>query len=64
MIHGDNGKKTNWFLNRSEIKNLTEILNFQSEKDKGYTVWESLVINFNYESGLEFDEIKKNKSDI
>ncbi|MDE5621122.1 MAG: hypothetical protein K2I80_11520 [Ruminococcus sp.] len=63
VIHGNNGKKKNWFLDRSEIKNLTEILNFQSEKDKGYTVWESLVINFNYESGLEFDKIKKNKSD-
>lgn len=61
VIHKNNGKKKNWFLDRSEIKNLTEIL--KSETYNGYTVWESLVMRFNYESGFEFDEIKKNKSD-
>ncbi|MCM1507803.1 MAG: hypothetical protein NC177_11815 [Ruminococcus flavefaciens] len=62
VIHRNRGKKENWFLNRRERKQLIEILKSSSKKDIGYTVWQSLILNFNYETGLEYDDTKNNTS--
>lgn len=62
VIHHNKGEKKNWFLNTCERKQLIEILNSPSERDDGNTIWQSLILNFNYETGLDFKETKKNKS--
>lgn len=63
VIHNNNGRKTIWFPDRDEIRNIVRILNCPSAKDKGFTVWQSLILSFNFENGLDFEDTKNNTSD-
>lgn len=62
VIHNNNGRKTVWFPDRDEIRNLVRILNYPSAKDKGFTVWQSLILSFNFENGLDFEATQNNRS--
>lgn len=52
VYHTTGGKK-NWKLNSSDRKRLVMFLNSESTRDTGYSVWQSLIISFNYELGLD-----------
>lgn len=63
VIHDSKGNKENWFLNETERKQLIEILNLPSKEYSGYTTWQSLILHFNYETGLDFGDTKNNTYD-
>ncbi len=56
-VHHD-GKK-DWALNSHERAKLLEILNMKIFH--GETVWKMLILNFNLEGGLNYNESMKNK---
>lgn len=61
IIHHQNGGKKNWVLNQKERKELMQILQSSSKKHPGYTVWQSLILYFNYEVGLDEEKTKENR---
>ena len=64
VIHNNRKGVENWFLNSKDIKNMIQVLNSPSDNYPGFTTWQGLILNFNYESGdLDFEETKKNVQD-
>ena len=61
IIHHNNGGKENWFLNSEEKNILMELLKQPCEKYKGFSIWQGLILDFNWETGLNLTETKKNK---
>ena len=64
IIHNNNRRLKNWTLTSADKASLLELLNSESKKDiiPQITVWQSLIISFNYEMGLDNVDTLKNKS--
>ena len=61
VVCHNNGGKENWFLNPAEKNMLMKILNQPCEKHTGFSVWQGLILDFNWETGLDYESTKKNK---
>ena len=63
IIHNNNRKLKNWTLTSDDKTSLLKLLNSESKKDiiPQITVWQSLIISFNYEMGLDTADTLKNK---
>ena len=61
VIHHKNRGKENWFLNPAEKNILMKLLNQPCEKHTRFSIWQGLILDFNYETGLDYKETKKNK---
>lgn len=53
IIHSNPKNLKTWNMNGDDIDNLISLLNSPSKRDLGYSVWQSLIISFNYETGLD-----------
>lgn len=60
IIYHNNGGKENWFLDSEEKKILMEILRQPCEKYPEFSIWQGLISDFNWETGLDRSETKKN----
>ena len=61
VIHHNNGGKENWFLNSKEKKILMQLLRQPCKNQPGFSIWQGLILDFNKETELDYEETKKNK---
>ncbi|MDE6035609.1 MAG: hypothetical protein K2G36_06830 [Ruminococcus sp.] len=61
VIHHKNRGKENWFPNSKEKRILMQLLRQPCEKHPGFSIWQGLILDFNYETGLSYEETKRNK---
>ena len=60
IIHRNTDGKENWFLNSKQKKALVKALTMKSIKYQGYNNYQTAIIDFNLEKGLEPDKTKEN----
>lgn len=60
VYHTNSGGLQDWRLNSRERKELDSILSSCSNKYRGYTVWQAIIIDYNLEKfGIDFDTVKE-----
>lgn len=64
VIHRNNKNMKNWILNSKEIKNLMILLNSPCKKHPKFSVWQGLILDFNYETGLDYENTKANRENV
>ncbi|MDE6833584.1 MAG: hypothetical protein K2J39_04985 [Ruminococcus sp.] len=60
VIHHNNGSKNNWFLNTAEKNMLMQLLRQPCKKHNGFSIWQGLILDFNWETGLDYEGTKGN----
>ena len=61
--HKNSDGKENWILNSKQKKALVKALNLPSKKYKGYNNYQTAIIDFNNEKGLDIDLTEENLVD-
>lgn len=61
VIHTNSKGMKNWVLNSKEIGDLMKLLKRPCKKHSGFSVWQGLILDFNYETGLDYEKTKVNK---
>jgi len=64
VIHTNSKGMKNWVLNAKEIKNLMLLLKSPCKKHPEFSVWQGLILDFNYETGLDYEKTKANKENV
>lgn len=57
--HKDSLGKRQWIINNGDVKNIRNILQKKSKRDKSYTYWQMACFQWNYENGLIDDDTDK-----
>lgn len=60
IIHKNTDGRLNWVLNSKQKKALVKALNLPSKKYKGYNNYQTAILDFNNEKGLDIDQTKEN----